>query len=108
MAVGLVVSARVGALDQGLQLGDVVGVGEVDDVDGHIVLLESHAHVLILLLSLLERVADEEDDPLLLRLILSVLEGELGYLYGGDDVRVAIDLAGVDAVDQVPHVVGLG
>ena len=51
--------------------------------------------------------ADEENNPLLLRLILAVLERQLGNLDGREHVGVAVNLARVNAIYQVSHVVGL-
>jgi hypothetical protein len=52
-------------------------------------------------------VAHEKNNPLSLSLVLAMLERELSHLDGSEDVGVAIDLARVDAVDEVANVVGL-
>ena len=64
----------VAAFNQGLELGNVVGVREVDDIDGDVVLPETPAKFLVLILLLLEWVATEDDDARLLVLVHSVLQ----------------------------------
>lgn len=49
-------------------------MGEVDDVDAHVVLLEAHADVFEVVLVSFQWVADEDDDTLPLGLVLPVLE----------------------------------
>ena len=65
-------------------------MSEVDDIDRNIVLLEAHSHVLEVILISFQRVADEDDDSLPLRLVLPVLEGELGDLDCLEAVGVAV------------------
>jgi len=109
VAAWRVLTAVIGSVDQGLEATDVVRVCKVDDIDGHVVLLESHSEILkVVLSSRLEWMTDEDDDPLSLRLVLSVLKSQLGYLDGLEDVGVSVDLDVVDAVDQVTNFVCLG
>lgn len=64
----------VGTLYQGLKLRYVVRVGKVDHIDANIVSLESLAEVLALRQVLVNRVTDEDNDSLPLRLVHSVLK----------------------------------
>ncbi len=80
MAIWLLLGARVCRIDQGLKPRNIVGVGQVDDINGHIVLLESHAQILEIVLRSSNGVTHKDDNPLALRLILAMLQGELGDL----------------------------
>lgn len=100
------VGPTVGRVDHGLQSTNVVWVSKVNDIQINVVLLESHAQVFkVLLRALAQRVSNEDDDSLSLRLVLSVLEGQLGNLDGGDQVSLALDLDVIDTIDKVANLV---
>jgi len=64
----------VAAIDQGLELGNIFRVRKVDDINCDVVLSETLAKFLVLILLLLEWVATEDDDARLLVLVHSVLQ----------------------------------
>lgn len=123
VAARRVLGALVGSLHKCLKPRNVVWMSEVDDIDGDVVLLESSSDVLVVLLGAVQRMANEYNNSLPLRLVLPVLEGELSYLDGFQAVRVSIykqsmlsewvyvsvltDLNVTNAVDEVTYLVSL-
>lgn len=63
---------------------------EVDDIDGYVVLLESHTHILKVVLGAFQWRPDEHNDPLPLCLVLSVLQGQLSNLDSFQAVRIPV------------------
>jgi hypothetical protein len=53
-------------------------------------------------------VANENNDSLSLRLVLSVLQRKLSDLDGGQKISVSVDLDVVDGIRQLLTVIGLG
>ena len=74
MAVWRIFSTLVGCRNKSLQSRNIVWMGKVDDINRNIVLLQSHAHVLKVFLIALQRMTDENDDPLPLSFVHSMLE----------------------------------
>jgi hypothetical protein len=53
-------------------------------------------------------VANENNDSLSLRFVLSVLQRKLSDLDGGQEISVSVDLDVVDGIGQLLAVIGLG
>ena len=77
-------------VDECLQLGHIVRIGKVNNVDGDVVLAETLAKSLEFALLLLKRVSAEGDDALPLRLVHAVLERELRHLDRGEEIGLPI------------------
>ena len=70
----MAVVALVCSLNQGLELGHVIGVGEVDHINCHVVLAETLAKGLVLGLLFVKRMAAEDDDSGASRLVHAMFE----------------------------------
>ena len=86
----MAVVVLVCSLDQGLQLGNVVGVREVDHVKGDVVLSEFLAQLLVFGDIFLERVSTEDDDAGLGIFVHSVLKRKLSDLDCSHKVTLSI------------------
>jgi hypothetical protein len=91
-----------------LKLWHIVWVGEIDHIKRYVVSLQSLAQVLALFEALLNWVAAKGHDPHSLRLVLSMLKGELGDLDCGKQVGHTIDLDVGNGAHHLSIVVGLG
>ena len=86
----MAVVVLVCCLNQGLKLGDVVGVREVDHVKGDVVLSEFLAQLLVLGDVFLERVSTEDDDTGLGIFVHSVLKRKLSDLDCSHKVTLSV------------------
>lgn len=103
-----VVASIVCHVHHRLKSTNVIWISEVNDINGNIVLLQSHSQVFkVLLCSLSDGVTHEDNDSLSLGLVLSMLESKLSHLNRGYKIGLTVDLDVVDAVDQVTWLVGL-
>jgi hypothetical protein len=99
----------VGCIDHSLKSSNIVWVSKVNDIQGHTVLLESHAKILeVFISSIADWVTHEDDDSLSCCLVLSVLERQLCNLDRSDDVCLSLNLDVSNAVDDCSDFVGLG
>ena len=68
----------VDGLHKGIKLVGIFGLlSKVDDIHGHVVLLQLLSELHQALFVLFERASDENDNPLFLILVLSMLQSEL-------------------------------
>jgi len=82
-------------------------MSEVDDINGNHVLFESHSQFFIVFHISDDGMSTEDDNPLLLEFVLSMLQRQLRHLDRSEDIGISVDLDIGDTVDKVADVIGL-